>query len=292
MPKNHNKKRNIGLIYEMLMRSIASSLVSGDKKRAQIALNIIENRFDKSSEIYKEFRLFNALAKSHVSGTSVAAGILSEARSAARRCNSDTLDSEKSALISDINKKLKDSNFYYRRIPEYKVYATIQTLLNDWRENDAADLSRVVMYESKIIDWLLKEKDEIGDLENHVDRDVDTLVVNIMKEKLNEKYRGSLNIEQKDILKSYVFSIQEGKQQALTEKLRKIKSDTSEEMLSLKSRTENETLLEKIERVTFAIDKLEPEQITDQTVARFLTVSQLKSEILNFENGDKNEVTN
>jgi hypothetical protein len=287
MTKNHNKKRNIGIIYEMIMRSIASSLISGDKERAQTALNIIENRFNKSSEIYKEFRLFNALAKSQVSETSVAAGILSEARSAARRCDPKALDREKSSLISDINKRLNDKNFYYRRIPEYKVYATIQTLLNGWRQNDSADLSRVVMYESRVIDWLLKEKEEISDLENHVNEDVDTLVVNIMKEKLNERYSGSLNLEQKDILRTYVFSIHEGDHSALIEKLKKIKNDTSKEMLSLSEQTENETLLEKIERVKFAIERLEPDQVTDLSVSRFLTVSQLKSEILNFENGDK-----
>ena len=102
MARTHNKKRNIGIIYELLLRCISSSLIDENKSSAQVALGIIEKRFDKSTEIYKEFRLFNALAKSTVSDTPVASAILSEAKQAARRCNKKQLDREKSLLIRDI----------------------------------------------------------------------------------------------------------------------------------------------------------------------------------------------
>jgi len=151
MGKSHNKKRNVGIIYELLLRNVSDSLIEGNTKKAQDALNIIQKRFDKNTELYKEFRLFNALAKSTVSNSAIAAAILNEAKNAARKSNYKNLSYEKSMLIKDINHNLYDESFYRRRIPEYKIYATIQTLLNDWRENDAADLSRVVMYESKII---------------------------------------------------------------------------------------------------------------------------------------------
>ena len=81
----HNKKRNVGIIYELLLRSVSSAIVEGDKNRAQLALDIIEKHYDKKTELYKEYRLFNALIKSTVSDTPVAAAVLSEAKSAARR---------------------------------------------------------------------------------------------------------------------------------------------------------------------------------------------------------------
>ena len=87
MSKSHNKKRNVGIIYELLLRSVSNSLINDDKLSAQQALDIIGKRFDKSTEIYKEFRLFNALAKSNVSNSAVTAAILTEAKQAARRCD-------------------------------------------------------------------------------------------------------------------------------------------------------------------------------------------------------------
>ena len=44
------------------------------------------------------------------------------------------LDEKVFMLIKDINHRpLVMKAFIDRRIPEYKIYATIQTLLNDWR---------------------------------------------------------------------------------------------------------------------------------------------------------------
>ena len=60
----HNKKRNVGLIYELLLRHLSSRIIVNDKKGAKIATAILEKHFSKGSELYKEFRLFNALAKS------------------------------------------------------------------------------------------------------------------------------------------------------------------------------------------------------------------------------------
>ena len=82
MARNHNKKRNIGLMYELLLRYISSSLVEDKKKDAQTALDIVSSRFSQDTELYKEFRLFNAIANSTVSGPHVAASILYEAKEA------------------------------------------------------------------------------------------------------------------------------------------------------------------------------------------------------------------
>ena len=122
-----------------------------------------------------------------MSDTSVAAAILTEAKQAARRCDTDKLNKEKSLLIRDINHNLKDKNFYHRRIPEYKTYATIQTLLNDWRLEDRADFSRVIQYESVVAQSLLESKVEDLEIEKEANPDIDGLVVKIMTEKINKK---------------------------------------------------------------------------------------------------------
>ncbi len=278
MPKSHNKKRNIGIIYELLLRHISSSLVSNDKNLAEKALRIIESRFDKNTEIYKEFRLFNALARSTASSTSVVAAILSEAKSAARRCNEKTLNREKSLLIKDINYNLEDQNFYHRRIPEYKIYATIQTLLNDWRREDQADLTRVIEYEGKVAEWLLKEKTTKQDVE--VNSDIDALVVKIMTEKLNKKYGGKLSLEQASLMNTYALRLDDQNEDRLRESLNEVRDKTIDALGSFKDACENDVLLEKFDNVLDKINKINlEEKIDDDTIFKLLTICELKNQL-------------
>ena len=81
------KKRNVGIIYELLLRSISASLVEGKSDEAQKALNILNRRFSKDTELYSEFRLFKALCEAQVSDTVIAASILTEAKTGARNLN-------------------------------------------------------------------------------------------------------------------------------------------------------------------------------------------------------------
>tara|TARA_Y100000593_G_C4300626_1_gene333170 strand:+ start:578 stop:1441 length:864 start_codon:yes stop_codon:yes gene_type:complete len=281
MGKSHNKKRNVGIIYELLLRNISSSLIKNDKKSAQKALDIIEKRFAKSTELYKEFRLFNALAKSTVSDTSVASAILIEAKNAARRCNFESLNKEKSLLIRDINYNLNDKKFYHRRVPEYKTYATIQTLLNEWRLQDSSDLTKTIQFESKVAEWLIdKSKEDMNEgLENSQNPTVDSLVVKIMSEKINEKYGGKLGDLQRRVLQEYIFSLSENKDDKIRSLLSEIKNNTVDDLENLKNSTKNNVILEKIEDVKSKILAEDVEKINDESISRFLVLINLRKEI-------------
>ena len=279
MPKSHNKKRNVGIIYELLLRSISESLIKNDKVSAQKALKIIEKRFDKSSELYKEFRLFNALVKSTVSNSAVAAAILTEAKNASKRCNRPKLDKEKSLLIRDINHTLKDSSFYYRRIPEYKTYATIQTLLNGWRSGDRSDLAKLIQFESRAVEWLLLEKTDPISLEDNINPDVDALVVKIMTEKINTRYGDKLNEEQKEVVKDYIFSISNNKEDNIINRLSKTRDKILSDMTVFENKTENSILLQKISDVRKRILSESFNSVDDDMISRFLVLIQLKKEL-------------
>ena len=279
MPKAHNKKRNVGIIYELLLRHVSSCLIEGKNKEAQKALDILQKRFSQDTELYKEFRLFNALVKSTVTNTSVAAAILTEAKSAARRTDSQKLDREKSFLIKEINYSLNDSSFYKRHIPDYKTYASIQVLLNNWRKKDTSDLTQMVMYESKVINHLLSEKKQSEILEEQVDPDVNVLVIKILTEKFNKKYGEKLNEEQKELIKFYVFSLEEETQEKLTGFLTELKSQTLDKVIKFKDNTDNNVILEKIDEVKNKINNLPTEEIDDQSISRYLAVSRLSYEL-------------
>ena len=107
----HNKKRNVGIIYELLLGNITSNLLEGNKRQAKVTTRIIEKHFKKGTELYKEFRLFNALSKSHVSNTHIVASILNEAKVASRNLDEKKLEREKSNLLRDITYKISDKDF-------------------------------------------------------------------------------------------------------------------------------------------------------------------------------------
>jgi len=278
MSKSHNKKRNVGVIYELLLRNISECLIRDDKPSAQKALNIIERKFKNGTELYREFRLFNALIRSTVSSSSVAAAILTEAKQAARRCDESLLNREKSLLIREINHNLNDPKFYYRRIPEYKMYATIQTLLNDWRKGDDANFSRVIQYESKVAENLLEQKD-VPDINDGANPDVNSLVVNIMTEKINKRYSGKINGEQRDLIRDYVFSISNNKNIKIKSKLTGVKDNILSDLKLFREKTNNKILLEKIDTVSKKLISESFDKVNDESVSRFLVLIQLRQEL-------------
>ncbi|NBT36323.1 MAG: hypothetical protein EBT03_12460, partial [Betaproteobacteria bacterium] len=69
----HNKRRNSALVYEFLVKHVAKCLVSDDKASSNRALKILKKYYRPGTEVYKEFRLIDSLARTHVSTQAVAA---------------------------------------------------------------------------------------------------------------------------------------------------------------------------------------------------------------------------
>jgi hypothetical protein len=274
----HNKKRNTGVIYEQLLKSVTKSLVEGDRKRAQTCLNIIERHFRQGTELYKEFRLFNALANCEISASPVAAVIITEAKDAARRANRDLLEREKGHLIAEINRKL-GQDFYDTHFERYRDYATIQVLLNSWR-TPSPDLSTLFDYEKKLVEAMLRAKPAAEEqVEPSVNRDVNSLVVNIMTEKLNSKFSSSLTRQQQQVIKEYVFSPPGSDQTRLINLMNEIKQQSLRDLDTYLLRETNEYILSQAGEVRKQLESLAASVIDDEAVVKFLTASKLSQEI-------------
>ena len=281
--RSHNKKRNTGLLYEFLVRTISSALIEGDQRKSSIALKIIKRYFKPGTQLYKEFRLINALMQTTVSTTPVAASILSEAKTAAKDYDEKTLDREKSLLIRAINHSLKEG-VYDQHVDNYKMYATIQTLLNEWR-SDTVDIGQRAQYEDQLMHWLMQEKvqkveQSLGDETPGTSR----LLMNIMMKKLNEKY-DDLTIEQKDVIRSYVWSTSKDDPDRIKNKLGAIRTSLVESMAKYcEQNKENEYV---VKRLTEAREKLVSEDlgnINDEVVTRFMLYMKLNRELTEGDN--------
>lgn len=278
--KGHNKKRNTGLLYEFLVAVISRSLVDGNQKASSQALRILRRHFKPGTELYKEFRLIHALRKTTVSSEAVAGSILQEAKTAARSHDFKELDRQKSLLIRDINHLIKDENFYDQQVSEYRFLATIQTLLNDWRDK-GSDLERVASYEDQLVKHLTTEK--VAEPEQIMSEETpgtSRLLMKVMMKKLNEKYSAALNDEQKSLIRAYAFSTANNDQESIRLKLAEVKGTLLASIEAFGSaHPENEYINKKLAEAREQLQTERLDVIDDETVTRFMLYTKLGAEL-------------
>jgi ribosomal protein S17E len=129
--------------------------------------------------------------------------------------------------------------------------------------------------------WLVTEKTEAPD---HVISE-DTsgtarLLMKVMTKKLNEKYSGVLNEQQKSLIKAYAFSAASEDNTSIKMKLSEVKS----ELLSLIEQygseiTNNDYLKNKLTEAKAVLLSESIETVDDDTVTRFMLYSRLKDEL-------------
>ena len=272
----HNKKRNVGIVYELMLKHISTKLLEGNKKEAKKATRLIEKHFKKGTDLYKEFRLFNALANSNITNTHTVASILNEAKIASTKLDNKSLDRQKSALLKDINYVIADKDFYYRSISNYRDLGTVQLALNEWKKKDK-DIKRLVDLEVKLGELMLREKNKITETKydaSHSDR----LVLKIMTEKFNRRYGEELSPDQKRIIEGYVF-LADKEPQKLQEFFEIKKREALNNLETFEDRSENKYLLSKLDEVRAKIKELPSKEINDTNVVKFLTLTKMISEI-------------
>lgn len=277
MSKSHNKKRNVGLVYEFLVRYVSRALVEGRSDDAQKAVAILNRRFKPGTQLYNEFRLFNSLLVTHVSSANVVNSILSEAKHATRRLNIRKLDNEKSKLIREINHTLQDPNFFNQKLTDYKTYATIQSLLKDWRSS-APDIAKLAMLEDSLTEWILTKRQGIKDLESQKSNDVNDTVISIMSEKISKKYQGVLNNSQQDLIKEYVISI-DGNNDKLVSIMSGIRATTQSSIKDYMSSNSDSFINEKFDNVLKIISSNDINVINDVNISHHLSFLKLVEEI-------------
>ena len=276
MKIKHNKKRNIGLLFAQLSQLVSESMVKGDVNTANRVLNLISKHYKPGTELFKEFRLFSAMVNTAASADSIAGSIINEAKSVSRMIDEKKLTQQKSALIKDINYALNESDFYSRRVADYKIYATIQTLLSEWR-NLESDIVLISKFESELRQHLLKDK-KIVNLNEMKTPDVNHLVVDIMRKKIEEKFGTYLTADQINLLREYVFS-HEDKARFLSE-IKKIRLRVLASLDEFSKTCTNKILKEQIPLVRESIERLEDKSIDDEVLSKYLTLMKITEELI------------
>lgn len=206
----HNKKRNVGLLHEFFARYMVSAILDNRDKDLQKSRNLVTKFFnDTKLELHTEFCLFNTILETSTKSREAAYALLSKVKEVCSKQDANKLEQEKTNLLCEIHQQLGDKEFFDQQIDNYKDIATIQVLFNSWRSKSLQEnLGEQTQLEERLVDLMVSNKMpvEVEDCLSMTNEDVDKLVVSIMQEKVEEKYKGLLNGEQKNILNLYVLS--------------------------------------------------------------------------------------
>ena len=267
----HNKKRNVGLLHEQLVRHASEMTVEGMKKKTSQTVNILMKHYSKESELLKEFRLFSSLIHTNVESKEVAKRIIDESRKACENHDPVALMKEKSALIKDVNHLIGRKDFYNQRVKNYKLFTTVQTLLNEWRGKTSLSPEERVRYELVLEahQTNTQDKPHLQKAEN-----ANPLVLNIMIEKFNKKYESSLDRGQKELLESALS----GDDDLVIEKSNKIKQRASDALKAFYSSCDNSVLNSKKALLEQRLKNYQPDK-TDKSISQALILSDLLKEL-------------
>lgn len=269
----HNKKRNAGLLYEFLLRSISRSLVEQDDKKAEKSKKLIKKYFASNTELHKEYRLINALVNVPVGSESLAALVLEEARAAALNFDGKKLRSEKDSLIRDINHFYGTDVVYAESVQNYKEYATASSLVQYWRGEKNLDIGTVTQYKRVLLELLSSSPDN-SDIEN-TDPNVDALVVKIASDKLRKKYESKLSKKQSEILNEYAFGKDHSK---LKKRILEICDQACSTLLEY-GNDQTEAFAQRSEKVIENIQVLRGADLKDDNISKVMEVLSLIEEI-------------
>lgn len=280
MGKLHNKKRNVGIIYEQIIAFICSQAIEGNSKEAKLAAKILKEHFSLNTQLNKEYKLFKALVETKGISESLGTSIINEAKKA---CNyhfdERSLEFEKSKLIKELNYNLGKGRIFKEQVKDYKMYATIQTLLNEWRKTNDSDISITAKYENilhkHMTEAVVEEKKEEVIKEN---KTMNKLIFSLMNKKFSSKYNDILNENQKTLLKMF---IKEDKN--ITDSFKVLKEQAIRDLNRYKIECNNSILLESFDTVLYKVKSLDENENSEENLKKFMYLCKLKEEL----SGDK-----
>jgi len=200
----HNKKRNTGLVYEFLVRRLSTSMVDKDKGVYQKTLEILKKYYSEGSVLAEERELFDVVKNTRGVTENAARRILAEVQKQARKTDGKKVDIKKSNLIKDINYAFGQDFFGEHRVPEYRLLASIQMVIDNSRGEPVLTESIAnIQLEEGLVQYMTTKGDYSVKPAASKD-EVDQLVMRMITKRFEEKYSKSLVGSQKTLLEKFI----------------------------------------------------------------------------------------
>ena len=269
----HSKVRNTGLIFELLVRQVASDTMHNRESKA---LKIIRRHFKKNSQLSNELKLYRSLHEEKFTNENQAEKFLEAVLRTRGTVNEQALKREKYNLIKDIRDTFLIEEFFKARVNNYKTHAAVYKLF-EYAEAD--DPRSYVGNKFTLIEHIQQAPANVEAKPRLVSesKDVRILASKLVVDKFNEKY-AALNESQKRMLREYINNVTN------TVKLKKyILEETKNitaEIKQLKMTVPSKVLKIKLTEVSNLLTKLTKKHIVeDKDVLTLLRYYELISEL-------------
>ena len=281
----HNKKYNIGVIFELLTKQVATGVINEQPAVSKKASTLINKYFSTNALLHEELLLFNILLYNQADSHRVASKLLEGTLVSAQAMEERELIEVKETLIKEISEVFDEQTFFKTKIPNYKVYASIQQLLDlSRKKQNSRKITEKIILEETVIDHLLNNTEvqrAKEQYEKNNKQSVDGFTMKLVLEKFNQRYDGQFNPEQKVLLRSFInndlknFEISAGKEiHRVDDVLEKAIVECQDSLLRIK--------LQDAKKILNEIKILEP---SEEVLTRLLTyldlAEDLQGEVIN-----------
>jgi hypothetical protein len=275
----HNKFRNTGVLFELLVRQIASdTLANTDSKAVRIVKKYFHN-----NEIAKEHKLYHTILTAPRLSEGKAEVLINTTVDLAKKLNKETLLKEKYNLIKEVKKHYNLESFFKAKVNNYKVLAAAYTLFESSMETKFVEPKQVVINKLTLMEHITKKqliKEETNEVAIELakeDKNVRILAYRMLIEKFNSKY-STLSNRQKLVLKEFINNISnpEHLKVYINENLNKIKIELSD----LIKQVDDKTTEIKLNEVITLIKPISAKSsVKDEHLVSLLQYQQLAEEI-------------
>jgi hypothetical protein len=224
----HSKYKNTGLLFELLVRQITSDTLSGKDSKAT---GILKKYFVKT-ELGREYKLYESLSKYKYITEGKAETVINTLIESSKDLNRGALKRQKYNLINEIQKYYNLEEFFKTKLPNYKAYASLYTLVEIYNSEFLSTPDQIISNKISLLEHLSSKPVEKQKVEDDLmaefqsyDKDLRILTYRVMLEKFNGKY-ADLNDNQKTVLKEFINSVDS------TPKLREFYNTKIEEIRS------------------------------------------------------------
>ena len=198
----HSKVKNTGLIFELLVRQVASDTMNNQKSKA---LNMLKRHFNSKSELSKELKLYQTISQEKFKTENKAEKFVDAVVKARKDINESQLRRDKYNLIKDLKSNFNVDDFLKSRVNNYKVQASTYKLFEFAEADDPKEYvdSKFTLVEHVQSQTKFKK---VGTLIEEQNKDVRILASKMVVDKFNEKY-STLGASQKKMLKEYINNV-------------------------------------------------------------------------------------
>jgi len=210
----HNKIRNTGILFELLVRKITSDAL--DNRSNDTAVKLMKEYFNSKTELGKELILYRSFFNAQQLSETKAFELINLLVSQRKKLNEVELNTQKYKLIREIKNNYDLKEFLDARIPSYKVYASVYKVfdsvvneIKDFNEIEGMVEAKFTIVEhlsGKTISKEIKNDTALYEAVKGQEEDLRLLTYKILMEKFNQKYV-DLNDKQKNLLREYIYNV-------------------------------------------------------------------------------------